>query len=194
MIEQEMDVSLKVRRPSPFLPVFLVCQSAYLCLCVCTRACMRVCSICASLRVVVRKMTGRACQVIVVGNGRVGKTSMITRFARGVSTDQYKKTIGTGRPLPPAHVHTHTQSASPLTRTRHTADFMEKEITLSESGENVKLMLWVHTYVHKQAHTNTNTNTHTHMCTHTYTHTCTPNLSSCSPPSHPSGHGRAGDV
>lgn len=55
-------------------------------------------------------------KVIVVGNGRVGKTSMITRFAKGVATDNYKKTIGT--------------------------DFMEKEITLAESGEAVKLMLW----------------------------------------------------
>ena len=43
-------------------------------------------------------------KVIVVGNGRVGKTSMITRFAKGVMTDNYKKTIGT--------------------------DFMEKEIDL----------------------------------------------------------------
>jgi len=55
-------------------------------------------------------------KVIVVGNGRVGKTSMITRFAQGVMTDAYKKTIGT--------------------------DFMEKEITLSSTGETVKLMLW----------------------------------------------------
>jgi GTPase SAR1 family protein len=36
-------------------------------------------------------------KVIVVGNGMVGKTSMITRFARGVMTDNYKKTIGTGQ-------------------------------------------------------------------------------------------------
>jgi hypothetical protein len=35
-------------------------------------------------------------KVIVVGNGMVGKTSMITRFARGIMTDNYKKTIGTG--------------------------------------------------------------------------------------------------
>lgn len=55
-------------------------------------------------------------KVIVVGNGRVGKTSMITRFAQGVMTDAYKKTIGT--------------------------DFMEKEITLASTGEIVKLMLW----------------------------------------------------
>jgi len=55
-------------------------------------------------------------KVIVVGNGRVGKTSMITRFAQGIMTDNYKKTIGT--------------------------DFMEKEMTLQSSGEVVKLMLW----------------------------------------------------
>ena len=41
---------------------------------------------------------------------------MITRFAKGVFTDSYKKTIGT--------------------------DFMEKEIFINEFGENVKLMLW----------------------------------------------------
>lgn len=35
-------------------------------------------------------------QVIVVGNGQVGKTSMLTRFAKGVMTESYKKTIGTG--------------------------------------------------------------------------------------------------
>lgn len=35
-------------------------------------------------------------KVIIVGNGMVGKTSMITRFARGQMTDGYKKTIGTG--------------------------------------------------------------------------------------------------
>jgi len=55
-------------------------------------------------------------KVIVVGNGMVGKTSMITRFARGIMTDNYKKTIGT--------------------------DFMEKEITVRRTGEQIKLMLW----------------------------------------------------
>lgn len=55
-------------------------------------------------------------KVIIVGNGQVGKTSMITRFAKGVFTDSYKKTIGT--------------------------DFMEKEIFVRASGENAKLMLW----------------------------------------------------
>lgn len=55
-------------------------------------------------------------KVIVVGNGMVGKTSMITRFARGIMTENYKKTIGT--------------------------DFMEKEITVRSSGEAIKLMLW----------------------------------------------------
>ena len=41
---------------------------------------------------------------------------MITRFAKGMSTDNYKKTIGT--------------------------DFMEKEITVPNTGDTVKLMLW----------------------------------------------------
>lgn len=33
-------------------------------------------------------------KVIVVGNGGVGKTSLTTRFAKGIWTDSYKKTIG----------------------------------------------------------------------------------------------------
>jgi hypothetical protein len=37
-------------------------------------------------------------KIIVVGNGQVGKTSMLNRFARGIMTDKYKKTIGTGTP------------------------------------------------------------------------------------------------
>lgn len=55
-------------------------------------------------------------KVILVGNGMVGKTSMITRFARGVVTENYKKTIGT--------------------------DFMEKDITLRSTSETIKLLLW----------------------------------------------------
>jgi len=54
--------------------------------------------------------------VIVVGNGQVGKTSMITRFAKGVMTDTYKKTIGT--------------------------DFMEKKMIMPRTGEEINLMLW----------------------------------------------------
>ena len=56
--------------------------------------------------------------MIVVGNGMVGKTSLITRYATGRMTDTYKKTIGT--------------------------DFMEKTIQLPHhpSHEQVKLMLW----------------------------------------------------
>ncbi len=36
----------------------------------------------------------RELKVLVIGNGQVGKTSMIRRFAKGVFTDEYKKTIG----------------------------------------------------------------------------------------------------
>jgi len=54
-------------------------------------------------------------KVIVVGNGQVGKTSMLTRFAHGQMTVNYKKTIGT--------------------------DFMEKEM-ICGNGEPIKLMLW----------------------------------------------------
>ena len=33
-------------------------------------------------------------KIIIVGNGRIGKTSMITRFVKGVYSDEYKKTLG----------------------------------------------------------------------------------------------------
>ncbi|KAF6255346.1 small rab-related GTPase [Scenedesmus sp. NREL 46B-D3] len=36
----------------------------------------------------------REIKVVVVGNGGVGKTSMIKRFCKGIFTDDYKKTIG----------------------------------------------------------------------------------------------------
>jgi Ras-related protein Rab-23 len=55
-------------------------------------------------------------KVIVVGNGQVGKTSMITRFAKGIFTNEYKKTIG--------------------------VDFLEKRIHLPSIGEEVTYLLW----------------------------------------------------
>ena len=33
-------------------------------------------------------------KVIVVGNGRVGKSSLITRFVKGTFSEEYKKTLG----------------------------------------------------------------------------------------------------
>ena len=33
-------------------------------------------------------------KIIVVGNGRIGKTTMITRFAKGHFLEDYKKTLG----------------------------------------------------------------------------------------------------
>lgn len=35
-----------------------------------------------------------AIKVVVVGNGAVGKSSMIQRYCKGVYTREYKKTIG----------------------------------------------------------------------------------------------------
>ena len=35
-----------------------------------------------------------AIKVVVVGNGAVGKSSMIQRYCKGVFTKEYKKTIG----------------------------------------------------------------------------------------------------
>ncbi|XP_059089821.1 ras-related protein Rab-23-like [Tigriopus californicus] len=55
-----------------------------------------------------------AIKVVVVGNGGVGKSSMIQRYCKGTFTKKYKKTIG--------------------------VDFLEKQITTS--GEDLRLMLW----------------------------------------------------
>lgn len=55
-------------------------------------------------------------KVIVVGNGQVGKTSMITRFAKGIFTNEYKKTIG--------------------------VDFLEKKMYLTMTGEDITFLLW----------------------------------------------------
>ena len=53
-------------------------------------------------------------QVLIVGNGAVGKSSMIQRYCRGTFTKSYKKTIG--------------------------VDFLEKQLRVQ--GEEVRLMLW----------------------------------------------------
>eukprot|EP01028_Stygiella_incarcerata_P009190 TRINITY_DN42_c0_g1_i1.p1 TRINITY_DN42_c0_g1~~TRINITY_DN42_c0_g1_i1.p1 ORF type:complete len:239 (+),score=58.39 TRINITY_DN42_c0_g1_i1:71-787(+) len=55
-------------------------------------------------------------KIIVVGDGGVGKTSLIQRFCKGEFTENYKKTIG--------------------------VDFLEKEWNDSSTGEDVRLMLW----------------------------------------------------
>jgi len=53
-------------------------------------------------------------KVLIVGNGAVGKSSMIQRYCKGVYTSDYKKTIG--------------------------VDFLERKITLD--GEDMRLMIW----------------------------------------------------
>jgi Ras-related protein Rab-23 len=58
----------------------------------------------------------RELKVLVVGNGGVGKTSMIRRFAKGIYTDEYKKTIG--------------------------VDFLEKALFVDDLAEEVRFMLW----------------------------------------------------
>ncbi|XP_010887297.1 ras-related protein Rab-23 [Esox lucius] len=55
-----------------------------------------------------------AIKVVVVGNGAVGKSSMIQRYCKGVFTKDYKKTIG--------------------------VDFLERQILVND--EDVRLMLW----------------------------------------------------
>lgn len=53
-------------------------------------------------------------KVLIVGNGAVGKSSMMRRYCKGVYTSDYKKTIG--------------------------VDFLEKK--LSVNGEDLRLMIW----------------------------------------------------
>lgn len=53
-------------------------------------------------------------KVVIVGNGAVGKSSMIQRYCRGIFTNNYKKTIG--------------------------VDFLEKQLRIG--GDEVRLMLW----------------------------------------------------
>ncbi|XP_075255745.1 ras-related protein Rab-23-like [Convolutriloba macropyga] len=55
-----------------------------------------------------------AIKVLVVGNGGVGKSSLIQRYCKGSYTSQYKKTIG--------------------------VDFLEKSIEVD--GQEVRMMLW----------------------------------------------------
>merc|ERR1719483_894283 len=51
---------------------------------------------------------------VIVGNGAVGKSSLIQKYCRGIFTSEYKKTIG--------------------------VDFLEKRVCLN--GEDMRLMLW----------------------------------------------------
>eukprot|EP00277_Geminigera_cryophila_P013091 CAMPEP_0179451696 /NCGR_PEP_ID=MMETSP0799-20121207/35773_1 /TAXON_ID=46947 /ORGANISM="Geminigera cryophila, Strain CCMP2564" /LENGTH=281 /DNA_ID=CAMNT_0021247259 /DNA_START=1 /DNA_END=846 /DNA_ORIENTATION=- len=55
-------------------------------------------------------------KVIVVGNGGVGKSSMIRRFCTGEYTDTYKKTIG--------------------------VDFLEKEKYIDSCAQSITFMVW----------------------------------------------------
>eukprot|EP01061_Rhynchopus_euleeides_P008107 TRINITY_DN1714_c1_g3_i1.p1 TRINITY_DN1714_c1_g3~~TRINITY_DN1714_c1_g3_i1.p1 ORF type:complete len:245 (+),score=51.73 TRINITY_DN1714_c1_g3_i1:60-794(+) len=56
------------------------------------------------------------CKVIVVGNGEVGKSSMLHWYCKGEFTEDYKKTIGT--------------------------DYMMKEIHIDDTDESIQLDLW----------------------------------------------------
>ena len=58
----------------------------------------------------------RELKVLVIGNGSVGKTSMIRRFCKGIYTDEYKKTIG--------------------------VDFLEKALFVDALQEEVRFMVW----------------------------------------------------
>ena len=67
---------------------------------------------------------------------------MITRFAKGIMTDNYKKTIGTGVGYHRFFFHRVRLFESFFLFLFFRPDFMEKEITVKSSGETVKLMLW----------------------------------------------------
>jgi Ras-related protein Rab-23 len=54
-------------------------------------------------------------QVVIVGDGGVGKSSLIRRYCQGVFTSAYKKTIG--------------------------VDFLERVVNI-DNGEQVRLMIW----------------------------------------------------
>lgn len=83
-------------------------------------------------------------KVLIVGNGGVGKTSMIRRFCKGIFTDVYKKTIG--------------------------VDFLEKPLFVDSLGEEVRFMLWdTGTCAHAKAGTHARTCSHTQL-THARTH------------------------
>jgi len=56
-----------------------------------------------------------ALKVVIVGDGGVGKSSLIRRYCQGVFTSSYKKTIG--------------------------VDFLEK-VVVADNGQQVRLMLW----------------------------------------------------
>lgn len=53
-------------------------------------------------------------KVLIVGNGAVGKSSMIQRYCKGIFTNEYKKTIG--------------------------VDFLEKKIKID--GYDLRMMIW----------------------------------------------------
>ena len=55
-------------------------------------------------------------KIIVVGDGRIGKTCLITRFVKNVFLDEYKKTLG--------------------------VDFLQKKTFIKELGEEVEFYLW----------------------------------------------------
>ncbi|TNV75597.1 hypothetical protein FGO68_gene9466 [Halteria grandinella] len=55
-------------------------------------------------------------KVIVVGDGRIGKTCLITKFVNGIFQDEYKKTLG--------------------------VDFLQKKHNVKELSEDVQFHIW----------------------------------------------------
>ena len=55
-------------------------------------------------------------KIIVVGDGRVGKTSLITRFTQGEFSADYKKTLG--------------------------VDFLQKKMFVKQIAQDVEFFIW----------------------------------------------------
>jgi Ras-related protein Rab-23 len=55
-------------------------------------------------------------KIIVVGDGRIGKTNLITRFARNKFNQEYKKTLG--------------------------VDFLQTERFIKNHGQDVQFYIW----------------------------------------------------
>lgn len=99
-------------------------------------------------------------KVIVVGNGGIGKTSLIQKFAKGIFTDTYKKTY------PPSSLRVWARCGcvtvfllfvlsaaavavvvsgwrwDSLTLRTIGVDFLEKRMYIPSLGEDATMMLW----------------------------------------------------
>ena len=97
-------------------------------------------------------------QVVIVGNGAVGKSSMIQKYCKGIFTTEYKKTIGVDflekriwwdRQHPPLQIGWFFGDSGPTcigVDASVSRQFLSLTkviiLMLSVNGEDVRLMLW----------------------------------------------------